>query len=176
MEPPDPRLTDGVVTLRPADERDLGAIERGITDPDVIRWFGQPTMSAREVLELNRSRWIDGAGPTFAVCAPDDRCVGHVWVNVGIGARGAVGYWLLPEARGQGLATRAVRLISEWAYRGMAVTGLHLVTERGNLASRRVAERSGFQREGLARAKVEVDGRQVDHVVFRLPRADVSAG
>ena len=69
MEPPDPPLTDGVVTLRPADERDLGAIERGITDPEVIRWFGQPTMSAGEVLELNRSRWIDGAGQTFAVCA-----------------------------------------------------------------------------------------------------------
>jgi RimJ/RimL family protein N-acetyltransferase len=176
MEPPDPPLTDGVVTLRPAADRDLGAIERGITDPDVVRWFGEPTKSAREVLELNRARWVDGTGPTFAICGPDDRCVGHVWVNVGTGTGAAVGYWLLPEARGRGLATRAVRLISEWAYRDMALTGLHLVTERGNLASQRVAERSGFQRDRLARSTVNIDGRSVEHLVFRLPRVDASAG
>jgi RimJ/RimL family protein N-acetyltransferase len=176
MEPPDPPLTDGDVTLRPAADRDLGAIERGITDPDVIRWFGEPTMSAREVLELNRARWLDGSGPTFAICGPEDRCVGHVWVNVGTGTGGAVGYWLLPEARGRGLATRAVRLISEWAYRDMALTGLHLVTEPDNLASQRVAERSGFQRDRLARSTVNIDGRSVEHLVFRLPRADASAG
>ncbi len=176
MEPPDPPLTDGVVTLRPAADRDLGAIERGITDPEVVRWFGKPTMSAREVLELNRARWVDGSGPTFAICGPDDRCVGHVWVNIGPGTGGAVGYWLLPEARGLGLATRAVRLISEWAYRDKDLTRLHLVTEPGNLASQRVAERSGFQRDGLARSNVDVDGRTVEHLVFRLPRADASAG
>jgi hypothetical protein len=56
MDPPDPPLTDGVVWLRPADERDTHAIERGITDPEVVRWFGQPTTSARDVLELNRAR------------------------------------------------------------------------------------------------------------------------
>jgi hypothetical protein len=66
MDPPDPPLTDGVVWLRPADERDAHAIERGITDPEVVRWFGQPTTSARDVLELNRARWLDGSGPTFA--------------------------------------------------------------------------------------------------------------
>jgi RimJ/RimL family protein N-acetyltransferase len=102
MDPPDPPLTDGVVWLRPADERDTHAIERGITDPEVVRWFGQPTTSARDVLELNRARWLDGSRPTFAICAADDRCVGHVWVNfTDNDAVGTVGYWLLPEARGQ---------------------------------------------------------------------------
>jgi RimJ/RimL family protein N-acetyltransferase len=58
----------------------------------------------------------------------------------------------------------------------MALAGLHLVTEAGNLASQRVAERSGFQRDGLARSNVDVDGRSVDFLVFKLPRADASAG
>jgi hypothetical protein len=64
MEPPDPPLSDGVVWLRPADKRDTDAIERGITDPEVVRWFGQPTMSARDVLERNRDHWLDGSGPS----------------------------------------------------------------------------------------------------------------
>ncbi|TMK69307.1 MAG: hypothetical protein E6G48_09040 [Actinobacteria bacterium] len=57
MEPPDPPPSDGVVWLRPVDERDIGAIERGITDSDVIRWFGPPTISAHAVLELKPSAW-----------------------------------------------------------------------------------------------------------------------
>lgn len=43
---PDPPLTDGVVTLRPPDESDLSAIERGILDPDVIRWFEHQNLQA----------------------------------------------------------------------------------------------------------------------------------
>jgi RimJ/RimL family protein N-acetyltransferase len=178
MEPPDPTLSDGVVWLRPADERDTDAIERGITDPEIVRWFGQPTMSARDVLELNRDHWLDGSGPTFAICAADDRCVGHVWVNFTDDPLGAVGYWLLPEVRGQGFATRAVRLICDWAFRDLVVPGLRLLTDPDNLASQRVAERTGFRRTGLLPSKAEKDGRGVDHMVFSLlpdPRPEDSA-
>jgi RimJ/RimL family protein N-acetyltransferase len=172
MEPPDPPLSDGVVWLRRADERDTGAIERGITDPEVVHWFGHPTMSAGEVLELNRGHWLDGSGPTFAICGADDTCVGHVWINFSDDSAGAVGYWLLPEARGQGFATRAVRLICDWAFRDLALPGLRLLTEPGNLASQRVAERSGFRRDGLLPSNSEKDGRRVDHVVFSLVPGD----
>jgi RimJ/RimL family protein N-acetyltransferase len=137
-----------VVALRPADERDIDAIDRGIADPDVVRWIGRPTMSAGDVLELNRSRWLDGTGPTFAICGADDRCVGHVWLNCDDGDHWSIGYWLLPEARGHGFATRAVGLVSAWAFRDLGLTELRLVTARANVSSRRVAERCAFKREG----------------------------
>lgn len=53
----DPRLTDGVVALRLPDERDLPAIDLGIHDAEVVRWFGQPTRTAQEVLD-----WIGTMG------------------------------------------------------------------------------------------------------------------
>src|SRR5438477_809645 len=80
LHPPEPPLSDGVVSLRPPDEGDLEAIDQGIHDPDVIRWFGRPSSSASDALALNRDRWRDGS-PTFAICEIDRRCVGHVWVN-----------------------------------------------------------------------------------------------
>jgi RimJ/RimL family protein N-acetyltransferase len=175
VEPPDPPLGDGIVSLRPADERDLEAIERGITDPEVIRWFGQPKLSAREVLDLNRGRWFDGSGPTFAICGADDTCLGHVWINVGADADGVVGYWLLPEARGRGFATRAVRLICDWAFRDIGVPELRLLTEPENLASQRVAERAGFRRQGQPPSKAENDGSRIERVVYSLT-ADDRAG
>jgi RimJ/RimL family protein N-acetyltransferase len=169
---PDQPLTDGVVMLRPPADRDLAAIEEGIQDPEVIRWFGQPTLSPSEVLEMNRAWWANGTGATYAICDADDRCIGHIWVNLREARRGSVGYWLLRDARGRGLATRSVRLICDWAFRVLGLARLQLLTEPSNDASQRVAERAGSRREGVLRSNGEVDGRRVDHVVFSLLPGD----
>ena len=78
LRSPNPPLTDGVVTLRPPDESDLTAIDLGLHDSDVVRWFGQPQASASDVLELNRRRWAEGS-PTFSICEMDLHCCGHVY-------------------------------------------------------------------------------------------------
>jgi ribosomal-protein-alanine N-acetyltransferase len=79
----------------------------------------------------------------------------------------------LPEARGKGLATRAVRLISSWALHDLGLTRVGLLTEPSNLVSQRVAERAGFQREGILRAYAEIDGRRIDYVSFSLLASDI---
>jgi [ribosomal protein S5]-alanine N-acetyltransferase len=166
---PDPPLTDGSVTLRASEPRDLPAIEAGIHDPDVIHWIGQPEGSAIDVLTLNRQRWASGS-PTLSICERDGNCVGLVWVNVREAdhTTGSVGYWLLPSARGRGLATRAVRLLSRWAAHHLGVTDLRLTTEPENERSRRVAERSGFRKTDVLRRSASIDGRLIDQVVYEL--------
>lgn len=170
LQPPDPPLTDGVVTLRPPDEGDLTAIDEGIHDPEVVAWFGLPTSSAVGVLAENRVRWENGS-PTFSVDESDGPCVGHVWMNRSRtdASIGHVGYWLLPRARGRGLATRAVRLLATWAIHDLGIAHLRLLTEPGNQASQRVAERSGFRRVEVLVGHDEIDGRLIDHVLFELP-------
>ena len=160
-------LTDGVVALRTPDERDLDAIAAGIADPDVVRWLGPPPGTAQDVLLLNRGRATAGS-PTFCVCEGDDRCVGLAWLNRDDAdpAAGGVGYWLLPEARGRGLATRAVRLVVAWA-RGAMIPRLRLVTAVDNAHSRAVAERCGF-READRRRRTDPDGRTEDQIVYIL--------
>jgi RimJ/RimL family protein N-acetyltransferase len=172
---PDPPLKDEGITLRPPEEQDLAAIERGIRDPDVVRSFGYPTLSAEELLELNRRRWDDGQAATFAICDAAGACVGHVFLNLADADRGSIGYWLLPEARGKGLASRAVRLVSRWALRDLRLARLGLTTEPSNRDSLRVAERCGFQREGVLRSYAEIDGRRVDYVSFSLLPSDLEA-
>src|SRR5258706_4005728 len=63
---------------------------------------------------------------------------------------------------------RAVRLICDWALRDLAVPGLWLLAEPANLASRRVAERTGFRRIGLLPSNAEAGGRPVDHLLVSL--------
>ena len=166
VSPPDPPLGDDVVGLRPADERDLPAIEAGINDADVVRWIGPPEATPEGVLALNRARWAAGS-PTFAIHEADGACVGLIWINRGSEnpSVGYIGYWLLPEARGRGLATRAVRLISGWALRELGTSSLAITTDIANARSQAVAERSGFHRASPART---AGGEHVRNVLFRL--------
>jgi ribosomal-protein-alanine N-acetyltransferase len=175
---PDPPLSDGVVALRVPSEQDLPAIERRIVDPDVVRWIGPSEHTARELLELNLTRWTEGTGATFSVCDPNDACLGHVWVEVDLADshRGSVGYWLLPEARGKGFATCSVQLVSRWALGELGMARLSLSTEPLNDRSQRVAKRSGFVKEGVLRSYAEIGGRRVDCVVFSLVPADLGWG
>jgi ribosomal-protein-alanine N-acetyltransferase len=166
---PDPPLTDGSVLLRASELRDALAIEAGVHDPDVIRWIGPTEGSAVDVIALNRHRWANGS-PTLSICERDGTCVGLVWINVRESdeTTGWVGYWLLPAARGRGLATRAVRLISTWAVREMGLTKIRLTTEPENDRSRRVAERSGFRQTAFLHHQATIDGRLIDQVVYEL--------
>ena len=173
---PNQPLSDGVVVLRVPGEQDLPAIARGIVDPDVVRWFGPPDHSAHELLELNRTRWNRGTGATFSICDWNDACKGHVWVNLADSRRGSVGYWLLPEARGKGFATRSVQLVSRWALGGVGLARLSVLIEPLNDRSQRVAVGNRFVKEGVLRSYAEVGGRRVDNVVFSLLPADIGSG
>jgi RimJ/RimL family protein N-acetyltransferase len=167
-------LTDGIVTLRPADERDLDAIQAGIEDPDVVRWIGPPNGTAAETLALNERRAAAGS-PTFCVCEHEDRCLGLAWLNRDDddASVASIGYFLLPEGRGRGLATQAVRLIAAWARGPGGVRRLRLVTAVDNAPSRAVAQRSGF-RESERKWRTERDGRSEEHIVH-VPDDDPAA-
>jgi RimJ/RimL family protein N-acetyltransferase len=175
LPPIPPVLSHGDLTLRAAHEGDIQAIEAGIHDPDVVRWIGAPEGTAVEILELNRRRATAGS-PTFCVCQGDDRCLGLVWLNRADDdpSTGALGYWLLPDARGRGLATRAVRLLSQWALERGEVRRLRIVTAVDNAHSRAVAERSGF-REAERRRRTRADGRVEDQVVHLFDPSAASA-
>jgi len=59
------------------------------------------------------------------------------------------GYWLGPRARGRGIATRALELVSSKVVADLRPSRLELRTTIGNLPSERVAARVGFERVGL---------------------------
>ena len=86
-----------------------------------------PPWPLAEVLQRNHEGWARGS-PTLAICELDGTCVGLVWMNVRDPdpSTGFVGYWLLPRARGRGLATRAVRLLSAWVL-GVTAGGISLL-------------------------------------------------
>ncbi|HEY3765932.1 MAG TPA: GNAT family N-acetyltransferase, partial [Gaiellales bacterium] len=86
----------------------------------------------------------EGAGLDLAI-TEGDAPLGAIGLNVDWGADDAVlGYWVAQPARGRGLATGALRLVSDWARAELRLTTLKLTTMRGNGASERVATKAGF--------------------------------
>lgn len=58
---------------------------------------------------------------------------------------GEVMYWLAPEGRGRGIASRSVALLCDWAFQNIGLARIRLKTLPENARSQRVAERAGFR-------------------------------
>jgi len=86
---------------------------------------------------------------------------------------GQIGYWVAPEARRQGVATRSVRLLSRWALGLLGLARVEVRVDVENTASQQVAEAAGFTREGVLRSRAESKGRRWDEVMFSLLPADL---
>jgi RimJ/RimL family protein N-acetyltransferase len=63
-----------------------------------------------------------------------------------------LGYVVTPNARGRGIASAALRLLTEWAFRELDVLRVELGIAADNEASRRVAARAGYVHEGTLRS------------------------
>jgi RimJ/RimL family protein N-acetyltransferase len=182
VRPPAQPLSDGVISLRPWTLDDVPAIAVACADPEIARWIHQlPTpygeSDAREYIASTEAAWRDGVGAFFAVvnCA-DGGLVGSIALHVLDPelANVEVGYWTAAPARGRGLTTRALRLLTRWALDEVGAQRVQLRADVLNAPSLRVAEKAGFTREGTLRAS-GFNGRQnrrVDYAVFSLLPGD----
>ncbi len=95
--------------------------------------------------------------------------VGWRWLDRNV----QVGYWVKREARGRGVATRALRLLAGWAFAELGADRVQLITEPQNVASQRVAEKAGFTRDATLRSYFELKGVRRDAVMFSLLPGDL---
>jgi RimJ/RimL family protein N-acetyltransferase len=177
---PDPPLADGTVVLRLPQDSDAPAIAAACRDPELARWIPVPIPyrleDAREFLAFATEAWVTGRESTLVIA---DSASGALAGTIAVhrrpdqAGRAAIGYWLAPEARGRGLATRAVRLVVRWAFSvAPGLVRMELLTMVGNAASGRVAIRAGFAREGVLRAYLPFRGQLVDAVMYGRLRDD----
>jgi RimJ/RimL family protein N-acetyltransferase len=169
-------LTDGVVVLRPVRPADEDALLDERADADAQRWatsgraWTRPDV--RVYIALAPAFWLAGAEARFAVVdAASGTCAGSIGLRVTVPSLGVaeLGYGLRASWRGRGLATRAVRLVADWAFTEARLGRLELGAAVGNLPSQLVAERAGFRREGVARLRLTTSaGGRTDEVRFGL--------
>lgn len=165
-----PDLRAGDLRLRPWDpesEADVEAWLRGRTDPEFARWntplrFTTDVESAREQLLAAAHGAAEGSSAPYCIAdAASGRPLGHIGVNVvnRVMNTARVGYWVLPEARGRGIATRALAVAARWAFTDLGLHRIELDHAVGHDSSCHIAERCGFTYEGTLRGAMWEAGR-----------------
>ena len=81
-----------------------------------------------------------------------------------------LGYIVHPAARGRGVATQALILLTRWAFEELGALRAYLFIDVENAPSLRVAQRAGYVREGLLRSvHLKQDLRGDAELWSRLP-------
>jgi ribosomal-protein-alanine N-acetyltransferase len=169
-----PRVqVDDELVLRPWKLGDAPAVVKAFTTPDIMYFHSRRCDSifdAERWIVESRGRWQAETSSVWAMCRADsDEVLGRMAMHTDLRAgRGEVTYWLLPEARGRGVATRSCIAATTWAHEfGLHRVQLHHSTL--NAASHQVAIRSGFTSEGVLRgANLHSDGWHDMHLHSHL--------
>jgi RimJ/RimL family protein N-acetyltransferase len=178
-------LSDDIVSLRPWSRDDAGFMARASADPAIRRYngvldrLGHPmppllVTEAEAVIDKFELAWqafattgTPGDGVAFAIV--DARsgeltgCCGlDAWSEADVAQ---FGYWLTPNARGRGHATRAAILLTRWLF-DLGAARVFLTIVAGNEASVAVALRAGFVFEGTMRSHGLWQGARCDVMLF----------
>ena len=169
---PDPPLSDTDFVLRPYRVDDVAPDTAATEDPTTVPWINsQTTGDAAEDIRVAEAERVAGEKLILTIAdRRDDRYLGALVLIARGSETGELAYMVAPEARGRGLAPRAVRLVSDWAFARLGLERLQLRVALGNEASHAVAQRAGYAREGVLRSAFAVRGVRQDVVLYsRLP-------
>ncbi|GGO29144.1 GNAT family N-acetyltransferase [Micromonospora parathelypteridis] len=168
------------LALRPWRDDDATAVRVAFDCPAIQRWHVRRLDGddeARAWTAQWAGRWRDETAASWAIVDADDRPVGQVGLRGVLLAEAPaqVSYWVVPAARGRGIATDALGTLTRWSF---TRAGLHrpaLEHSTANTASCRVATRAGFTVEGVLRESVRhIDGWHDMHLHARLATGPAS--
>ncbi|HHU37985.1 MAG TPA: GNAT family N-acetyltransferase [Propionibacterium sp.] len=157
--------------LRPWHPEDAQEMFDAASDPEIARQLPPFETEADARAYIAKSAGSDDV-VAYAISDDSEKVLGGVMARLNRPMRTAwVSYWLVAEARGKGLASRATvalanRLFDEDVHR------LELGHRLNNPDSRKVADRAGFIQEGIMREELEYDGVRYDTALMSRLASD----
>lgn len=168
---PQPTIAAGDLVLRPWAASDIDVIVEAYRDPSIQRWHvrSMTTDEASAWIQKYAARWDAETGAGWAV-ETDGQVIGRVGLRTNLSSGTAeAGYWVMPDARGRGVATRVLMAVTDWAFTDVGLHRVELEHSTVNEASCRVATKAGFSAEGTKRSSGRhADGWHDMHVHARI--------
>ncbi|MFB8089441.1 GNAT family N-acetyltransferase [Streptomyces sp. NPDC055992] len=160
----------GGLVLRPWERADAPVFLAAYEDPEIWHWHTRRPSTEEQVLEwfdAYARDWQRESGGHWAVTGDDGEVRGRIALRdmeFGDGIAEAA-YWVLPAARGAGVASGALAALSAWALEEAGFWRIELDHSTRNHASCAVATKCGFAPEGVKRgAGLHDDGRHDMHL------------
>jgi RimJ/RimL family protein N-acetyltransferase len=136
----------------------LDAVGAMLDDPDIVRFTRIPEPTPEDFPQTWLDRYeagrSEGTREAFAAVDADGGLLGLALAPVidRDGREIELGYLVAPDARGRGVATRMLAMLTRWAFDEAGAVRAALIIDVANPASERVAERCGYIREGVMRS------------------------
>jgi [ribosomal protein S5]-alanine N-acetyltransferase len=144
-----------------------------LSNPNFTYFPAKPKSVEEEVafLRQNSAKRKEGSEYNYAVVA-DGKVVGAVGVKVNrhYPFIGELGYFVDEPFWGRGIACLAVRLLERVCFGELGLTRLEILMVPRNAASRRVAQKSGYRREGLLKNRIVIGGKHLDALLYAKTR------
>jgi RimJ/RimL family protein N-acetyltransferase len=179
----DDPIADRGIVLRDAAERDIPEILIAHQDDPrmhVRLGLDRPPSAAelgRQIEEAASERLSGTRARLTILEQSSDEFRGRILVhNVDWENAGAeLGVWVIPQARGRGLARSALRLAARWLTERGGLARLELLTEPDNEPMLRAAQAAGFSHEGVLRRHARRGNERPDMVMLSLLASDLAA-
>jgi len=159
-----------VIELELFSEKHIPGVEAMLEDPDLLRFTRVPEPPPDDFASTWQARYEEaraqGTREAFAV-VEDGEFLGLALAPTidRETLTAELGYVVAPAARGRGVATEALRQLTEWAL-AEGMLRIELLISVDNPASQKVAERCGYVREGVLRNAYVKPGRREDTQIW----------
>lgn len=152
-----PLLKTDRLLLRQIDKEDIQHIFEGLSNPEVIKFYGISYTSLESTKE--QMTWYSNlekskTGIWWAISSQDKRKFYGAIGFYGISRehkKAEIGYWLLPEFWGKGYIQEAASKVVQYAFETLELHRIEALIESENSASAKTLEKLGFQFEGRMR-------------------------
>ena len=171
-----PVLQNGSVTLRPLEDTDIDAVYRACQDPLIPQFTRVVSPYSREdAADFVRSSpfaFTERRAIQFAIesgVGNDKEFAGAISLHsIKLADHAAeLGYWMVPEFRDKNICSVAAELLTEFGIGSIGFNRIEALVDHDNIASQKVLQKAGFEREGLLHKKVTKEsGATVDMYIF----------
>jgi RimJ/RimL family protein N-acetyltransferase len=172
-------LVDKALMLRPWHLDDVSAVFEICQDPAIQEFTTVPVPYTKEIAELwirsSAQKYVERDKISLAGVRNGELALSislhsiHEFDHVG-----EIGYWVSPQARGEGLATHAVEMLTDFAF-AIGFRRITAITLPENMASQKTLLNAGFELETVLRdGMTRRDGTQTNSVLFsKFPKSEV---
>jgi len=151
---------------------------RAFLEPWEPRWAPDELQRSgwRQRLKRYHQDWAQGTALAFMIFENrSGKLIGGITlgnIRHGVSQSAHIGYWMGERYAGQGYMVEAVRLVVRYAFDTLKLHRIEAACIPANERSIRVLEKAGFQREGLLRSYLKINGSWADHFLFALIAGD----
>jgi [ribosomal protein S5]-alanine N-acetyltransferase len=161
---------------------DLAALHAWMSNPTVMAYLNWKTTKPEETLKHLQASLAENANPQrtkyfFAiVCKETREIIGDVGLTVlslnGAGRVGELGYFLLPRYWGKRYATEAAQEVIDFGFAELHLAKIIANCDRANLASERVMQRSGMQKDPEYAERYILNGAWRERVGYAIVKSE----